>query len=98
VSEPLSAAPPDPRAAPPDGPQASAAATHRVAATRRHGAAFQDARTWYALAEQRPGSWWPTWQRWLGEQSGKRRPVVAWAGKGGRVVLGDAPGDYVHGN
>jgi len=83
---------------PPDGPQASAAATHRVAATRRHGAAFQDARTWYALAEQRPGSWWPTWQRWLGEQSGKRRPVVAWAGKGGRVVLGDAPGDYVHGN
>jgi len=79
---------------PPSGPAASPEASHRVALSKR-GAAFQDADTWYGHAEQRPGSWWPTWQRWLSGYSGKRHaPVVRHILK----ALGEAPGEYVHGS
>ena len=48
-------------------------------------------------AEEHPGSWWPHWLAWLGEQSegtvpatGKRKP-----GGHGDTVIEDAPGRYV---
>ncbi|MBX3621989.1 MAG: polyhydroxyalkanoic acid synthase [Rhizobacter sp.] len=78
---------------PPEGPAASPEASHRVA-VRRHGDAYVDPATWAATAEQRPGSWWPTWQHWLSGHSGQRRAPRFNASL---PVLGDAPGDYVHG-
>lgn len=42
------------------------------------------------------GSWWPAWQRWLAERSGRPgKPPPLGASKAGRPVLGDAPGTYV---
>lgn len=77
---------------PPAGPAASAEATHRVG-LRRHGRPYVDAATWKDQAEQRAGSWWPTWQHWLSGHSGKRRrPRFNEQGP----ALCDAPGQYVH--
>ena len=46
---------------------------------------------WLEGAEEHPGSWWPTWAKWLKKRSGKkvdaRQPKDA--------GLGDAPGTYV---
>lgn len=77
---------------PPEGPAASDAATHRVA-VRQPGAHYLDPATWTAQAEQRAGSWWPTWQHWLSGHSGKRQAPRF---NSGLPVLGDAPGEYVH--
>ncbi|MEM7006369.1 MAG: class I poly(R)-hydroxyalkanoic acid synthase, partial [Pseudomonadota bacterium] len=46
---------------------------------------------WIEGAEERAGSWWPTWLTWLRKQSGKRVD----ARMPGDVGLGDAPGTYV---
>ncbi|MEO0883728.1 MAG: class I poly(R)-hydroxyalkanoic acid synthase [Pseudomonadota bacterium] len=46
---------------------------------------------WIEGAEERPGSWWPTWLTWLRKQSGKRID----ARMPEDVGLGDAPGTYV---
>jgi polyhydroxyalkanoate synthase len=49
---------------------------------------------WLASAEQRTGSWWPEWQRWIAEfADGKipaRQPTA-----GGLKAIEDAPGSYV---
>jgi polyhydroxyalkanoate synthase len=49
---------------------------------------------WIAGAVEHPGSWWPNWNAWLAERSGKqvkaRDPE-----KGSLKPLGDAPGTYV---
>lgn len=78
---------------PPEGPLASAEASHRVA-VHKHGDPFQDAPTWLAATPSQPGSWWPTWQRWLSGHSGKRRAPRFNATL---PTLGNAPGEYVHG-
>ena len=38
------------------------------------------------------GSWWPAWQRWLAAHSTGRKKTLPFPA---RLVLGDAPGDYV---
>jgi polyhydroxyalkanoate synthase len=49
---------------------------------------------WLADAKESPGSWWPTWQRWLARRSGARvRPRVP--GEGALRALEPAPGSYV---
>ena len=65
-------------------------------ATRRHGEPHIDPDTWQARAPQMEGSWWPAWQAWLAERSGKRvgAPLMGNA-KRGLPVLEDAPGCYV---
>ena len=51
---------------------------------------------WAALAEEREGSWWPEWVRWLGEHSGRvTKPPPMGQTSTGYQVLGDAPGEYV---
>jgi poly(3-hydroxyalkanoate) synthetase len=49
---------------------------------------------WWEGATEHPGSWWPDWDAWLSQQSGKkiaaRKP-----GDHKLKVLGDAPGTYV---
>ncbi len=49
---------------------------------------------WLTLAEQREGSWWPEWWRWLDQHSG-RPTAPPPLGASGEGVLGDAPGQYV---
>ncbi|MFN3261161.1 MAG: PHA/PHB synthase family protein [Pikeienuella sp.] len=48
---------------------------------------------WLDGAEERPGSWWPDWDRWLSERSGERAPARA---PGERLgVIEPAPGSFV---
>ncbi|NBC19668.1 MAG: class I poly(R)-hydroxyalkanoic acid synthase [Alphaproteobacteria bacterium] len=47
--------------------------------------------TWLDEAEETPGSWWPTWWKWLKPLSGPKTDALEPADKG----LGDAPGFYV---
>lgn len=49
---------------------------------------------WKEGAEEHPGSWWPSWEKWLAARSGGRIPALN-PGDGELKVLGDAPGTYV---
>jgi polyhydroxyalkanoate synthase len=49
---------------------------------------------WMAGAVEHPGSWWPTWEKWLAARSGEMIPALN-PGDGELKVLGDAPGTYV---
>jgi polyhydroxyalkanoate synthase len=52
-----------------------------------------DAEAWLAGAENKPGSWWPEWQAWLGDEA---RVAARTPGKGGKLkALEAAPGSYV---
>ncbi|MEO1100211.1 MAG: class I poly(R)-hydroxyalkanoic acid synthase [Pseudomonadota bacterium] len=50
-----------------------------------------DADEWLGDAEEIPGSWWPTWWKWLKKNSGEKIPAIEPKDCG----LGDAPGTYV---
>jgi polyhydroxyalkanoate synthase subunit PhaC len=56
----------------------------------------KNADDWFTGAKETPGSWWPHWQKWVGEFGGgkidadKRQP-----GKGKLKAIEDAPGSYV---
>jgi len=65
--------------------------------TREAGGGTFDTETWKEVAEQRDGSWWPSWESWLTSHSGKqvKPPKIGNPAKGYKV-LGDAPGSYVH--
>lgn len=49
---------------------------------------------WLEGAEQRPGSWWPTWREWLRGLSGPEIPARP-LGSANHPVLEAAPGSYV---
>jgi polyhydroxyalkanoate synthase len=51
---------------------------------------------WLATTPPQPGSWWPTWQKWLAMHSGDHvaRPEIG-APERGYPPLRDAPGEYV---
>ena len=49
---------------------------------------------WQEGAVEHPGSWWPNWNAWLAERSGKQVKART-PGDGKLKVLGDAPGEYV---
>ena len=57
----------------------------------KDGALPEELDTWMDGADERPGSWWPTWWDWLEPLSGKTGPAIEPSDKG----LGDAPGFYV---
>jgi len=71
----------------PPGPKAR----HEVAGKNRPTAA-----EWRASAESHSGSWWEDWTAWARKRAGK---LTAPPPMGSRLhpVLGEAPGDYVHG-
>jgi polyhydroxyalkanoate synthase len=60
--------------------------------TRPEEGKYIDPDLYLAHAESKPGSWWPEWQRWLAQRSGRLGPPPVGAD---RVMLGDAPGCYV---
>ncbi|HYD29769.1 MAG TPA: class I poly(R)-hydroxyalkanoic acid synthase [Azospirillaceae bacterium] len=49
---------------------------------------------WLQAAKQTPGSWWPEWNRWVGESSNGKVPARQ-PGSGKLKALEDAPGSYV---
>jgi len=69
---------------------------HRVH-TLRSGARLLSADRYLETVEPTPGSWWPTWAKWLEERSGSRKvaPPPMGAPKQGLKPLGPAPGTYV---
>jgi polyhydroxyalkanoate synthase len=69
---------------------------HRVH-TSRSGARLLSPDRYLEKVEPLPGSWWPTWAKWLEERSGARKvaPPPMGAPKQGLKPLGKAPGTYV---
>ena len=57
--------------------------------------AVADATTWQDGATFHDGSWWPTWERWLGRRSGKQVKARVPGSKKNFPVLAPAPGTYV---
>lgn len=72
-------------------PPASGKYSHWVGKGKAYPAKPED---WLATAEQRPGSWWPEWQKWISTFSDgevdARQP-----GSGKLKAIEDAPGSYV---
>jgi polyhydroxyalkanoate synthase len=65
-------------------------------ATRHEGDRYVDADTWQSMVAVQEGSWWPEWQRWLVEHSGRKVPPPSMgAPEKGYPVIGSAPGRYV---
>lgn len=67
---------------------------HHAMAVHRPGDPLLDPQAWLRAAEHRDGSWWVPWHDWLlargdGVTVKARTPLAS-------VVLGDAPGTYVH--
>ncbi|HTS23984.1 MAG TPA: class I poly(R)-hydroxyalkanoic acid synthase [Casimicrobiaceae bacterium] len=54
-----------------------------------------DADQWLEAAESRPGSWWPTWTDWLGEEAGDEVPAPRSPGNRRHKPIEPAPGRYV---
>lgn len=50
---------------------------------------------WVEAAEMKPGSWWPEWVAWLGEQSAPARVAPPPMGSASHPPIMDAPGSYV---
>jgi len=69
---------------------------HRVH-TSRSGARLLSPDKYLEKVEPLPGSWWPTWAKWLEERSSARKvaPPPMGAPKHGLKPLGKAPGTYV---
>jgi len=55
----------------------------------------EEADTWLAGAEERPGSWWPQWAAWLGAFKGGTRKAPAKPGNAKYRAIEAAPGRYV---
>lgn len=65
-------------------------------ATRAADGPYVDPDTWVATAPAHEGSWWPAWEAWLCEQSGKRVGAPAMGSKTlGQAEGASAPGRYV---
>jgi len=50
---------------------------------------------WLEKAEEKPGSWWPDWDRWMKSLSTGTVPAPAQAGNSKYQVIEPAPGRYV---
>ena len=49
---------------------------------------------WFADAEEKPGSWWPEWSRWLKAYGGKLVPARKKLGDAKHKALEPAPGSF----
>ena len=55
----------------------------------------EDPDDWFRSAQERPGSWWLTWTKWIQDRAGPMRPPPP-TGSGRYAVTAPAPGAYVH--
>lgn len=55
---------------------------------------YRDLAAWQAEAQERPGSWWPDWHRWMSRRAGARVPARR-PGDGELTPIEKAPGSYV---
>ena len=53
----------------------------------------KDPDDWLATATEQPGSWWPTWSRWIQQFSDGKVPARR-PGDGKLKPIEDAPGSY----
>jgi polyhydroxyalkanoate synthase len=68
---------------------------YRIGGRREHDS-YVDPDRWAAETPVKDGSWWPKWQAWLAERSGRMgAPPPMGNGAHGHPPLGDAPGSYV---
>jgi len=68
---------------------------HRVRTRRLHDRHLSP-EEWFTTTAPQPGSWWPTWEKWLAVHSGARQPPPPLgAPPAGYAILEDAPGQYV---
>ena len=66
--------------------------------TRLSGDKYIDPDTWLEDMEVNPGSWWPVWDRWVGQRTTAQvKPPTMGANRKGYKPLRDAPGEYVFG-
>ncbi len=75
-------------------PRAEAPPRHFRVATKLAADRYVDPDQWFARHEPREGSWWPAWQSWLAERSGKRGAPPPMGNKE-YAPIGAAPGSYV---
>ncbi len=54
-----------------------------------------DAEHWFAKAQERPGSWWPEWSKWLKPHAGKLVAARRRLGDAKHKPIEPAPGRYV---
>jgi len=58
---------------------------------------YADPDSWASRTPMNDGSWWPEWRHWLAARSSDVVKPPPPFGVAGHAVLGDAPGEYVHG-
>jgi len=75
-------------------PDAEAPPRHYRMATKRAADRYVDPEQWVSRNPPLNGSWWPAWQTWLAERSGKagKPPLM---GNTDFAPMDDAPGTYV---
>lgn len=54
----------------------------------------KDPDAWFDGATEKPGSWWPEWDRWVGRKGGGKVPART-PGDGALEIIEVAPGSYV---
>ena len=54
-----------------------------------------DAESWFAQAEEKPGSWWPDWDLWMRHHSNGTIPAPTQQGNAQYHPIEPAPGRYV---
>ena len=57
-----------------------------------------EAKDWLDSAEEKPGSWWPDWDRWMKGHSSGTIPAPSHPGNSNYQVIEPAPGRYVKQN
>jgi polyhydroxyalkanoate synthase subunit PhaC len=79
----------------PPGPAGHSASYYRMLKHKSE-ERYIDPEAWLAGAKKNPGSWWPAWQAWLAQYSGKKISAHATHVAAKKYPpLGDAPGSYV---
>jgi polyhydroxyalkanoate synthase len=75
-------------------PDVEAPPRHYRIAAKKAADRYVDPDQWFSRHAPLDGSWWPAWQSWLTERSGKPAKPPS-MGNADFEAMGDAPGTYV---